>query len=397
MVKKDRSAIVNKTYLLKMLPILYQKHLENQLKDSELLFLYLMINVLQDIKQVSLEKLANALPLPILFESRRKKVQRFLSLPVLQIQKIWFPLIKDWLAQIFTTHETVYLAIDRTNWGRNNLIMISVIYDQRAIPIYFELLPKLGTSDFAEQSRVFSQVMPLFENYKIIVLGDREFCSVKLANWLREKRIHFCLRLKKNEFIQAQNEIWQSLDSLGLKPGISLFMPNIKVTKTSQIQGFNVAAKWKRTLKKQSPKEGWFILTNLTDLSSAIKAYKKRFDIEEMFRDFKSGGYQLEDTNVSGNRLISLILIISFAYSLATFQGEKIKRIGVQKYVARVKEYGRLTRRHSSFYVGLYSQNWVSFWDNCWGIVQDLMKLTRNKLEYYLRGMRAMKLILSTF
>lgn len=173
MVKKDRSAIVNKTYLLKMLPVLYQKHLENQLKESELLFLYLMINVLQDIKQVRKEKLANALPLPILFESRRKKVQRFLSLPVLQIQKIWFPLIKDWIAQIFTPHKTVYLAIDRTNWGRNNLIMISVIYDQRAIPIYFELLPKLGTSDFTEQSRVFSQVMPLFENYKIIVLGDR--------------------------------------------------------------------------------------------------------------------------------------------------------------------------------------------------------------------------------
>lgn len=104
-----------------------------------------------------------------------------------------------------------------------------------------------------------------------------------------------------------------------------------------------------------------------------------------------------ENTNVSGNRLISLILITSFACSTATFQGQKLKRIGVEKYVARVKEYGRLTRRHSSFYIGLYSQTWVGFMDNCWGIVQDLMKLNRNKLEYYLRGLRAMELILSTF
>jgi len=29
-----------------------------------------------------------------------------------------------------------------------------------------------------------------------------------------------------------------------------------------------------------------------------LAAYKKRFDIEQMFRDFKSGGYNLEDTNV---------------------------------------------------------------------------------------------------
>ncbi|MDP8964841.1 MAG: IS4 family transposase [Cyanobacteriota bacterium] len=380
-----------------MLPSLYQTHLENQLKSAELLFFNLMINVLQDIKEISLEKLANALPLPILFESRRKKVQRFLSLPVLQLPKIWFPLIKDWLAQNFTSRDAIYLVIDRTKWERKNLIMISVIYDQRAIPIYFEFLPKLGNSDFAEQSRAFSQVMPLFKNYQTIVLGDREFCSVKLANWLREQKVQFCLRLKKNEFIQSEDEIWQSLDSLGLKPGISRFLPNIKVTKTQKIQGFNVAAKWQRTRRGSSPEEGWFILTNLPDLPSAIKAYKKRFNIEEMFRDFKSSGYQLENTNVDGNRLISLILLISFAYSMATFQGQKIKRIGVQKYIARVKEYGRLTRRHSSFYVGLYSQTWVNFLDDCWGIVQDLMRLNRNKLEYYLRGMRAMELILSTF
>lgn len=104
-----------------------------------------------------------------------------------------------------------------------------------------------------------------------------------------------------------------------------------------------------------------------------------------MFRDFKSGGYNLEDINVSGNRLISLILIIAFAYSWTTFTGEKIKKKGVQKYVARVKEYGRVQRRHSSFYVGLYGQSWVSFMDDCWAIVQDLMRLNCNKLEYYLQ------------
>lgn len=58
---------MNKTYLMKMLPSLYQKHLENQLKDSELFFLTLMINVLQDIQEVSLEKIASSLPFPILF------------------------------------------------------------------------------------------------------------------------------------------------------------------------------------------------------------------------------------------------------------------------------------------------------------------------------------------
>lgn len=94
---------------------------------------------------------------------------------------------------------------------------------------------------------------------------------------------------------------------------------------------------WQRKRNGLSLKEGWFILTNLDNLPAAIKSYKKRFDLEEMFRDFKSGGYNLEESNVSGNRLISLIIIISFAYSLATFNGKKIKQLGGQKYVGRVK------------------------------------------------------------
>lgn len=286
MVEKDRAVILNKLYLLKMLPSLYQTHLENQLENSELLFFNILINVLQDIKEISIEKIATNLPLPILFNSRRKKLQRFILLPTLNIKKLWLPIIENWLAQNFRSEQTIYLVIDRTNWSRNNLIMLSIIYDKRAIPIYFELLPKLGSSNFEEQKRVFSQILALLKNYKTIVLGDREFCSVQLANWLREQEVEFCLRLKKSENIEVDSGIWQSLDNLGLKPGISLLLNNVKVTKTKKIAGFNLASKWKKNVHSCVPKEGWFILTNLTDLNDAINAYKKRFDIEEMCARF---------------------------------------------------------------------------------------------------------------
>jgi hypothetical protein len=256
----------------------------------------------------------------------------------------------------FTDNQPLYLVIDRTRWERQNLIMICIIYDQRAIPVYFDFLPKLGASNFADQINFISQVLPLFNKYKTILLG-REFCSVKLANWLREQELLFCLRLKKNEFVEVENGNWQQLDNLGLSPGISLFLPVIKMTKTQKISGFNLAGLYQRKIRGIAPKEAWFILTNLSTLELAIAAYKKRKDIEEMFRDFKSGGYNMEDTNVSGHRLISLILLITIAYSSATFTGQKIKSKGVQKYVGRVKEYGRVTRRHSSFYIGLYGES----------------------------------------
>lgn len=103
----------------------------------------------------------------------------------------------------------------------------------------------------------------------------------------------------------------------------------------------------------------------------------------------------MEKTGVSGKRLIALILLIAIAYSSATIQGQHIKRKGIQKYVGRVKESGRIERRHSSFYIGLYGQTWVSFMEQSNNLVLDLMRLSRNKSKYYQRGLRAMQLILS--
>ncbi len=194
MIEKDRSIVVNKTYLMKMLPSSYQTHLQSQLSRAEYLLLSILVNLLQSIKQVKLETLATALPLPITFNSRRKKIQRFLSLPQLTLEKIWLPIVQSWLKNDFAPHQVFYLAIDRTNWEGINLLMISLIWDNRALPVYWELLPKQGNSNFEKQTAAISKVLPLFKKSKIIVLGDREFCSVKLGNWLREQQVYFCLR-----------------------------------------------------------------------------------------------------------------------------------------------------------------------------------------------------------
>lgn len=114
-----------------------------------------------------------------------------------------------------------------------------------------------------------------------------------------------------------------------------------------------------------------------------------------MFRDFKQGGYNLEATNVEGDRLIALILLIAIAYTAATFKGQKIKRLGAEKYVGRVKEAERTEPRHSHFYIGLYSQSWVQFMAPYAEIVTQLLQLSPHKWQYYRKGMRAIRLIQS--
>ena len=146
--------------------------------------------------------------------------------------------------------------------------------------------------------------------------------------------------LNKMNLCRQRGKFGYSSRELGLAPGTSLYLEGINVTKQKGFDKFNVArsvggvrnhrrsslAKWKRLYRGWAPDEGWFILTNLDSLSSAITAYRKRFDIEEMFRDCKIGGYNMEGTKVSDQRLIVLILLITIAYSTATMQGKKIKR-----------------------------------------------------------------------
>lgn len=257
-----------------MLPVFYQTHLKSQLGLSDYLMLKILISLLQSIKKVNLETLATVLPFPILFQSRRKKIQRFLSLPCLNIETIWLPIVKACLEEYFPTSQVIYIVIDRTTWGCINLFMISVVWEKRAFPIYFELLPKLGSSNLNEQKGILSKVLPLFKKYKVVILGDREFCSVKLADWLRASDVYFCLRLKKNEFVQVENDIWVAMKDLGLSPGISVFLKGLKVIKTQGYLNFNIAGKWRRNYLGWTCEEGWFILTNLGSFEGAIKAYK---------------------------------------------------------------------------------------------------------------------------
>jgi hypothetical protein len=151
----------------------------------------------------------------------------------------------------------------------------------------------------------------------------REFCSVDLTNWLREQNVYFCLRFKRNHCIETENMIWVRLDQLGITPGTSLYFQGIKVKKSKPLAGFDVACKWKRNYQGWTVDEAWFILTNLGNLPQALAAYKQRMGIEEMFRDCKSGGYNLEGTGLTGNRLIKIILLMTISYSHDIIEGTK--------------------------------------------------------------------------
>jgi hypothetical protein len=278
--------------------------------------------------------LAATLPLPIQQNSRRRHIQRFL-----------------------------------------NLTRLSIVINLR------------------EQQIVLRPVIKLFKNYQIVIVGDREFHSVELAEWVDRQGVKFVLRQKKDTSFRKKRQKLKTLSSLQIAPGQGQLLSEISLTQRKGFGRFNLAIYWKRKYRGKQEKEPWSLLTNLADLATAVKVYKKRFGIEAMFRDCKTGGYNLEGSQASPDKLVRLILLIAIAMTSAWIQGEKTNILGKHSYVCRSKEMERTRRRHSDFWVGLYGHNWIVAFHECHAWVQEFIDCVSNKRVFYQRGLRALTLI----
>ena len=274
--------------------------------------------------------------------------------------------------------------------------MASVIWGTHALPLYFEQIGHRGNSDLACQQRLIKQVLRLFKSkkYPVLILGDREFHSPKLADWLTSRGVSFCLRQRKSLHFKATlDSDYETVGSQGFQPGQSRFYAQVTCNKEDDIGPLNLAVYWKRRYRGKGPKEPWYILTNLPTLKQALTMYRARWGIEQMFKDMKTSGYHLEKTKVNDRRFEALLLLIMMAYTFATLYGRYLRDLRVDGYAARIQEYMDEPLRTSDFQVGLYGYAWIfsmALWAD-W--VLPLLALKPHKRRYFQRGFDALSLM----
>ena len=128
-----------------------------------------------------------------------------------------------------------------------SIFMVSIVWGTHALPLYWEVLEHVGNSNLATQKRLLKTVLHLFKNYPVLVLGEREFHSPKLAEWLDSEGVSFALRQKKvGHFQEGVHQEYQVLKQLGFKPGMSKFYIGVLCNKGDGLGPFNLAIYWKR-------------------------------------------------------------------------------------------------------------------------------------------------------
>jgi hypothetical protein len=280
-------------------------------------------------KSISLPALALVIVSTAKAASRVRRLRRFLANPHVQVRAYYDALLRQALAG--WAGATLYLVLDTTTLaGRVVILRVSLVYRGRAIPLVWEVYERKSVAlPFAAYQAVLAHVRTLLPpDSRVVLLGDRGFRSTPLMRWCRQQQPgwHFRLRLKGNQLVTLADGREQRLAWLGLQPGQVGFLQNVRLGK-EQYGPLSVAMAWATTPQA----EPWYIATDEPAEPPTLTEYGLRMDIEEEFRDDKSGGFQLEDSQLPDAASIArLLLVISVAglhlVSLGTFVVEREQR-----------------------------------------------------------------------
>jgi hypothetical protein len=106
---------------------------------------------------------------------------------------------------------------------------------------------------------------------------------------------------------------------------------------------------------------------------------------EEMFRDYKSYGFNLELTQLNGSRFDAWFLLLTFVYSTVMLKSICAPN-SHHKYLARRSEPQRQYHRASMFTIGNIALFSCFDWDFIPGLIYRYIRLNRHKIDFYLRN-----------
>jgi hypothetical protein len=283
---------------------------------------------------VHLSKIGMKIPGSATHKSKERRVQRIVDNPAIRVRRWYAPWITAILEQIVAHNLPVRLIVDGSKVGfGHQLLMVAVAYRRRAIPVAWTWVKgSRGHSSSWKQLALLSYVRGLIPaGATVSLVGDSEFGAIPVLKWLDKAGWQYVLRQKGNHLVQLPNQRqWQRFDGLISRHRQCVWIPQALLTE-NHAYGVNLLAYW-----KSGEKEPWLLATNYTEVRAALRAYRKRMWIEEMFGDFKGHGFDLETTHLHHFlRLARLTLAVALLYLWLVAYGSKVIKDGRRYLVDR--------------------------------------------------------------
>ena len=276
-----------------------------------------MLLALVTVRTVNLRELAVAMSSKkTLIASREQRLYRFFAHFEFSIEAI-----SHWIINLFFSRETkFYIAIDRTNWswGKSpvNIFMISLCYEGIALPFYWKVLKKNGSTSGREQIELVEKVLQLIGTERVEgLLADREFGNKEFISYLTVASIPFYIRIKEDNLTYIKGRKFKKAGQL---------FPHLK-RYTPEVFGMIVEIfdqKLYLTASKNERNELMIVATN-KNYKQAISIYLRRWEVECLFQSLKGRGFRFEETHMTKpERIEKMIGILAIAFVWAHKIGE---------------------------------------------------------------------------
>jgi len=277
-------------------------------------------------------KIARALPLDTTQAAKEQRIRRFLDNERLSQTEHYRPLAKAALHGL--KGQRVQLLIDRVLLrDHHNILVVSVGFRRRSLPLAWIALDHRGQSGLADQQTVLRSALAVLpERVRVSIHGDSEFRSQELFAWLRAQGHdgmlgvpgHTLVALTPDGPASALNTWLPNRDSVAYLNGVYL---------TEERQGpVNILAWWDKD------DDGKLIVRAvMTNLPANWQTYlrgRRRMWIETVFRDWQSGGFHLDDSGVTDReRFVRLLLPLVIAYLWLVAVGRWVVKRGYRTLV----------------------------------------------------------------
>jgi hypothetical protein len=301
--------------------------------QSRLTNMMLLVVGMYKARSVHLSLIARKLPIRAKKLSLDKRLRRFLDNGAIRVRE-WYRPVAEGLIRAASSAGQVNLVIDCSKVGfGHQLLMVGIAYRRRVLPLVWTWVRhRKGHSTTRKQIALLAYVRTLIpEGVKVSLVGDCEFGNTLLIEYLDFWKWDYALRQPGDHLVMLYGKkAWQRLDSLGATPGTLMWLGRVVLTRASAYPT-HVVVCW-----ALGEKEPWYLATNLPSPHGAIRLYRRRPWIEEMFGDMKGHGFDLEATYLRHFlRLSRLTLAVSLLYLWLTATGEHVLATGLAHEVDR--------------------------------------------------------------
>ncbi len=285
-------------------------------------------------RSVQLHHIARHVPGAAQLVSQTRRLSRLLDNPHLRVRAAYAPVARAILQQQAKTHAAVVLIVDGTQvTGHHQLLLVAVRSRRRALPIAWTWVRLTrGTSSAHRQRALLAYVRTLLPSgCSVVLVGDSEFGSVGMLCQLDAWGWRYVLRQKGWAQVRTvEHPIAQSLRELCSRPGERRWRPGVWLTKRSGYRT-NLLLDWQRGQRRP-----WYLATNCSDPHAALRAYRQRMAIEELFGDWKRHGVDLASTHLRHiARLSRLVFLVALLYLWLIDLGGRTQLSGHRPWVDR--------------------------------------------------------------